>query len=77
MINIQIDEQQLKKMMSKTFKEHVGGMLKDTQLEYWVRDEVHKLLAKEVVETVKPMLTEEKLGKLLREAFNNYVEDRM
>ena len=78
MINIQIDEKKLKEMLAETFKENINDILKDRILEYWVRNEVHKLLAKELYEkTIKPMLTNKKITKLLQEAFENYVYQRL
>ena len=69
MINIQIDEVQMKKMLSEHFKENIKDVLQDSNLEYWVRSEIHKLLAKEVFDKViKDVLTKDKTEKLLKQA---------
>lgn len=78
MITIQIDEKKMKEMLSETFKEHIRGILDDSLLEHWVWKEVHNLLAKEIYEKkLKEMLTDEKINKLLKEAFENYVYQRL
>ncbi len=77
MINIQIDEKKMKEMLSEHFREHIKDILKHSDLEYWVRSEVQNLLAKEAYEkTIKPMLTDEKITKMLQVAFDRYVCDR-
>ena len=69
MIDIKIDEVQMKKMLSEHFKDNIKDILQDSNLEYWVRSEVHKLLAKEVFDKIiKDVLTKEKVEKLLKEA---------
>lgn len=78
MITIQIDEKKMKEMLVETFKENIRGILENTQLEYWTRSEVHKLLAKEIYEKkIKEMLTDEYINKLLKQAFENYVYQRL
>ena len=77
MITIQIDEEQMKEMLSKTFEGNIKKILNDSSLEYWVRSEVQKLLAKEIVEkTINPMLTDRKIEEMLKQAIDNYVNQR-
>ena len=77
MRDIKIDEVQMKKMLSEHFKDNIKDILQDSNLEYWVRSEVHKLLAKEVFDKIiKDVLTKEKVEKLLKEAFEQYVENK-
>jgi len=77
MIDIKIDEVQMQKMLSEHFKENIKDVLQDSNLEYWIRSEIHKLLAKEVFDKIiKDVLTKEKIEKLLKEAFEQYVESR-
>ena len=77
MITINIDEKELKELIADKFKKGVKDILDDSILEYWIRSEVHKLLAKEVMDkTIKPMLTDEKINKLLSEAFRNYIDEK-
>lgn len=77
MINIEIDEVQMKKMLSEHFEKNIKDILQDSNLEYWVRSEVHKLIAKEVFEKmIKEVLTKDKIEELLKEAFEQYVKNR-
>ena len=78
MINIQIDEKKMKEMLSEVFKENITKILEDSILEYWVRTQVHRLLSKELIDkALAPMMTEENKTKLLKEAFDKYVEDKL
>ncbi len=67
-------KKKMKEMVSKCFKENIKDILDDSMLEYWVRDEVQRLLAKGVFDkAIKPMLTKNKIAELLQDTFNNYV----
>lgn len=68
------------KEISDLFKE---GILKHLRTcfgrnaEYWVRSEVHKILAKEVVEEhIKKNYSDDDLKKILKEAFENHVREK-
>lgn len=77
MITIRIDERKMKEMVSESFKNNIKKILENSMLEYWVRDEVHKLLSKELTKRIiSPMLTDDKIVKMLQDAFNNYVYER-
>ena len=77
MIKIEINEDQLKELMKETFKKNVLKTLEDRDLEYWVRNEVHKVLSKDLFDKmIKPMLTPERIKKMMQEAFNNYIYER-
>lgn len=78
MITISIDEEKMRDMMKEILDRTIKDVLKDSSLEYWVRSEVHKVLAKELYEKViKEKLTEEFINKMLKEAFDNYITDLM
>lgn len=77
MINIQIDEDKMKAMLFDNFKEHIKNILADSELEYWVRNEVHKLLSQELIENaIKPMLTKDKINQLLIDSCDRYIHER-
>mgnify|MGYP001608512327 CR=1 FL=1 len=77
MITIQIDEKKMSEMLAEALKGNINETLESRQVEYWVRGEVHEILAEEIIEkTIKPMLTKEYVKELLIESFDRYISNR-
>ncbi len=69
------------KELNELFKDKILAYLKEsfgeTNMEYWVRNEVHKILSKEVVEEhIKKNYSNDDLKKILKEAFENHVREK-
>ena len=76
-MNIEITEEELNKIFKDKILEHMKNVVDSRDLEYWVRTEINKLIAKEVVEKfIKKNYPDKKLKEILKEAFETYIRDK-
>ncbi len=76
-MKIEITEKELNEIFKDKILEHMKNALDDNMLEYWVRGEIHKIIAKDVVENlIKKNYPDDKLKEILKESFETYIKDK-
>ena len=76
-MKIEITEKELNTIFKDKVLDYMKEKLDDSMLEYWVRDQIHKIIGREVVdEFIKKNYTPEKLREILKEAFQNHVREK-
>lgn len=77
-MKIEITDKELNDIFKDKILQHFKHEINDGHLiEYWVREEIHKILAKETVEKfIKNNFDHDKLKQILKEAFENHVREK-
>ncbi len=76
-MEIKIDMSKFSSLMDKEVEKSLKGALKN-HLDYWVRQEINKRIADEFIKKVcSDLFPKERIEKILKDAFEKYVWDKM
>jgi len=76
-IKFELTDEELDELFKKDILKHIRTTIRDSNLEYWVKQKVHELLADKIVsDAVEKHFTSNEIKNILKEAIKRHVDER-